>query len=243
MTRHSLLVTRHFHYGVDIADTLLAVDAARAGDTVCSLDRDFEKLPVAWEPPPPVWVQGLDPRRRRSVSLRTLSGQDLEGDWRDDPTLCPHCGRASWPVPQNITLISHVQEAVWPHVKAWTDRFKGFRFCPHLGCPVVYFHRDIPLVVGTSEVRTRVGYKVDTDPIPVCYCIGVLAETIREEIVVKLLRFSRRHPAVYGGPHGQVVSYHESVGAVLRADGPAGHRGGPPGAGRGESGRAGPSAG
>jgi len=119
------------------------------------------------------------------MSLRTLSGQDLEGDWRDDPTLCPHCGRASWPVPQNITLISHVQEAVWPHVKAWTDRFKGFRFCPHLGCPVVYFHRDIPLVVGTSEVRTRVGYKVDTDPIPVCYCIGVLAETIREEIVVK----------------------------------------------------------
>jgi predicted nucleic acid-binding protein len=54
MTRHSLLVTRHFHYGVDIADTLLAVDAARAGDTVCSLDRDFEKLPVPWEPPPPV---------------------------------------------------------------------------------------------------------------------------------------------------------------------------------------------
>jgi bacterioferritin-associated ferredoxin len=49
----------------------------------------------------------------------------------------------------------------------------------------VYFHRDIHLVVGTSEVRTRVGYKVDTDPIPVCYCIGVLAETIREEIVVK----------------------------------------------------------
>ena len=35
------LVRKH---GVDIADALLAVDAARAGDTVCSLDRDFEKL-------------------------------------------------------------------------------------------------------------------------------------------------------------------------------------------------------
>jgi len=43
------LVRKH---GVDIADALLAVDAARAGDTVCSLDRDFEKLPVPWEPPP-----------------------------------------------------------------------------------------------------------------------------------------------------------------------------------------------
>jgi predicted nucleic acid-binding protein len=38
--------------GIDIADALLAVDAARAGDTVYSLDRDFEKLPVPWEPPP-----------------------------------------------------------------------------------------------------------------------------------------------------------------------------------------------
>jgi len=119
------------------------------------------------------------------MSLVTLSGQTLEGTWREDPTLCPHCGRVSWPVPQNITLVAHVREAEWPRVKVLTDRFKGFRFCPHLGCPVVYFHRDAGLVVVEAEVRTRVGYKVDTPPIPVCYCIGVLAETIRAEVVVK----------------------------------------------------------
>ncbi|GBC84919.1 tRNA(fMet)-specific endonuclease VapC [bacterium HR11] len=37
--------------GVDIADALLAVQAARAGEKVCSFDLDFQRLPVEWEPP------------------------------------------------------------------------------------------------------------------------------------------------------------------------------------------------
>jgi len=41
-------------HGVDIADALLAVHAERAGDRVCSFDRDFAKLTPSWEQPPEV---------------------------------------------------------------------------------------------------------------------------------------------------------------------------------------------
>ena len=118
--------------------------------------------------------------------IHTLSGDEMEGTWRDDPTLCPACGRKSWNVPQAVTLIFHVLETYWRQVKPLTDRHrKGFRFCPHRECEVVYFHAEAGLVVTTAEVRTRVGYKVRGEPIPVCYCVGVPASVIREEILVK----------------------------------------------------------
>ena len=119
------------------------------------------------------------------MSTEFLSQSILNLTWTDDPDICPSCGRKSWKVPQNITLVSHVKERYWPRVKALTDRYRGFRFCPHLGCPLVYYHPDIRFVATVNDLKTRVSYKVTDPPVPVCYCIGVLAETIREEIVVK----------------------------------------------------------
>lgn len=119
------------------------------------------------------------------MSTEFLSQPILNLTWTDVPEVCPSCGRKSWKVPQNITLVSHVKEIFWPRVKALTDRYRGFRFCPHLGCDLVYYHPDIRFVATVHDLKTRVSYKVTDPPVPVCYCIGVLAETIREEIVVK----------------------------------------------------------
>ncbi len=117
-------------------------------------------------------------------SVVMFSEKEVSLDW-GSPELCPSCHRKSWNIPQNITLISHIREAYWTRMKELTDTYKGFRFCPHQGCEVVYYHPDIPFVATIHDLRTRVGYKVTDPPVPVCYCIGVLARTIREEIVVK----------------------------------------------------------
>lgn len=116
----------------------------------------------------------------------TLSGKEIQGMWQKDGAVCPSCGRSSWNVPQSNTIIFHVHEIFWPQVKNLIERYpKGFRFCPHKGCAVAYFHPEPRLIITTEELQTRIGYKVSESPIPVCYCIGVLAETIREEILVK----------------------------------------------------------
>ncbi len=117
--------------------------------------------------------------------MRTLSGQILNAQWSPGQTTCPQCGRPAWRVPQSITLLYHVHEKFWPRVKPDVGTRKGFRFCPHLQCPVVYIHPEGEWLITVDEVRTRIGYKVNEDPIPVCYCIGVLAETIRHEILVR----------------------------------------------------------
>ncbi len=119
------------------------------------------------------------------MKIQFLSQPTPNLTWTNDPDVCPACGRKSWNVPQNITLVSHVKEIYWPRIKSLTDQYRGFRFCPHLGCPLVYYHPKIHFVATVNDLKTRVSYKVTEPPIPVCYCVGVLAETIREEIVVK----------------------------------------------------------
>jgi hypothetical protein len=101
----------------------------------------------------------------------------------DEP--CPRCDRGSWSVPQSATVLYHVRPESWPVLKPRVDDGTRFRFCPHEGCPVVYFHRASALVILEAEIRTRIGYKVREAPVPACYCTGVLAETIRDEIVVR----------------------------------------------------------
>jgi hypothetical protein len=70
-------------------------------------------------------------------------------------------------------------------VKAIVEHADHPQFCPGIECPVVYFHGALEIIITEAEVHTRIGYKTRQAPLPVCYCIGVLEETIREEILVR----------------------------------------------------------
>jgi hypothetical protein len=100
-------------------------------------------------------------------------------------TRCPRCSGEMWIVPNASTLIHHVLPELWPRVKALLDHAEKVLFCPQVGCPIVYHHAALEVTITEAEVRTRIGYKVVEPPVPVCYCIGVLAATIRDEILVR----------------------------------------------------------
>jgi hypothetical protein len=57
-----------------------------------------------------------------------------------------------------------------------------FRFCPDRQCAIVYFEEQGSRVFTVDELRTTVGVKASTDPIPLCYCFGFDESHLREEI-------------------------------------------------------------
>jgi Zinc binding domain len=63
------------------------------------------------------------------------------------------------------------------------EALKGtFRFCPDRECAIVYFQEQGSRVYTVSDLRTTVGVKASTDPIPLCYCFGFDESHLREEI-------------------------------------------------------------
>lgn len=93
--------------------------------------------------------------------------------------VCPACGAGGHRVRQ-ATLGNHVPIEHWAWV--WEE---GFHFCSLPACPVVYFNNTRHVYFTKNELRTRVGIKETTAPIPVCYCMNVTEAQIVEEIQVK----------------------------------------------------------
>lgn len=58
----------------------------------------------------------------------------------------------------------------------------SYSFCSASECPVVYFEEQGRQRFTNDDLRVRVGVKVKTDPIPLCYCFGFDESHIREEI-------------------------------------------------------------
>lgn len=91
---------------------------------------------------------------------------------------CPSCGRQGKGVPAR-TVRLHVVPGVLPAV----DADEGYRFCAAPGCPVVYYGARWATIVRTEELRTRVGAKVEEDPVPVCYCFGFTERRIADDLL------------------------------------------------------------
>jgi copper chaperone CopZ len=114
--------------------------------------------------------------------VRTVSG-----DWvariRDPPAgsdrakACPVCGERGRRVTA-LTVTAHLRPEFW---KVLGD---GFWFCWTRDCPIFYYDNGRGLYVskGPREVRTRFGLKETEAPRPICYCLGVNAETIFDEV-------------------------------------------------------------
>jgi bacterioferritin-associated ferredoxin len=58
----------------------------------------------------------------------------------------------------------------------------SYRYCSTKDCSVVYFEDDSSQHLTVDDLRIRVGLKVKSDPIPLCYCFGFDEAHIREEL-------------------------------------------------------------
>ncbi len=117
-------------------------------------------------------------------NVQTVGGSLLEvaSGWLEagKPTeLCPVSATTGHKVKQ-VTLGNHLRPEHW----RWAAE-DGFYFCSAPTCPVVYFHNGHGVYFIQDEIRTRVGVKAGSSPVPVCYCMNVTEEQIVEEIQVK----------------------------------------------------------
>lgn len=91
--------------------------------------------------------------------------------------ICPACKEEGIAV-KSLTLTHMVKK----------ERLKllpvteGFYFCRNPECGVVYFNREIGVLIHKEEVRVRVGIKEKDDPVPLCYCFGWTRKKIYDEI-------------------------------------------------------------
>ncbi len=122
--------------------------------------------PLPAQPPVVRTVSGLDYPRAEDY----LAG----GDPRKS---CPVCGREGRRVIA-LTVTAHLQPQYWP---ALGD---DFWFCWTPTCPIFYFDKARGVYVSKDrrEVRSRFGLKARDPPRPICYCLGVNAERIFEEV-------------------------------------------------------------
>ncbi len=116
--------------------------------------------------------------------VRSAGGSPLElaANWLaagKPQDVCPVSATGGQKVKQ-VTLGNHLRPDHWRWV--WED---GFYFCSAPACPVVYFHNGQRVYFTQDDVRTRVGIKAGSSPVPVCYCMNVTEERIIEEIQVK----------------------------------------------------------
>jgi hypothetical protein len=113
----------------------------------------------------------------RDVEEALLADPDNAPTAEDDSKhCCPSCGGIGRPVKRKTVLLMLKADRL--------DRVGGgtYRFCSDPECRVVYFAEGRGERFVTDDLRTRVGIKEKTDPIPLCYCFGFDEADIRKEI-------------------------------------------------------------
>ncbi len=113
----------------------------------------------------------------RSVSGLTFPRAEKLGAEVDPVKACPVCGHRGRRV---IAL------TVTPHLRPeyWAALGDGFWFCWTRECPIFYYDntRQVYVSKDPREVRSRFGLKEHEAPRPICYCLGVNAERIFDEV-------------------------------------------------------------
>lgn len=95
------------------------------------------------------------------------------------PDHCPVAGVKGLRTKVDPTVGNHVRESTWEHLVGVEELY----FCPAPDCPVVYFDGERQHIWGVEDLKTRVGVKVNLDPVPVCYCRRVTKAQIAYEIL------------------------------------------------------------
>ena len=93
-----------------------------------------------------------------------------------EPLPCLKCSHNSKAVSRRTVLFMVKPEFL-------EEALKGtYRFCQARECAIVYFQEQGTRVFTVDDLRTTVGVKASTDPIPLCYCFGFDESHLREEI-------------------------------------------------------------
>jgi hypothetical protein len=96
---------------------------------------------------------------------------------RPTPGVCPECGRKGAPV-ERLTMEHLLLDPSVPEIGG-----ERYSFCRTSECDVVYFsNSSAEKRFRKTDLKVRVGIKETNDPIPLCYCFGHTAASIREEI-------------------------------------------------------------
>ncbi|MEN3057081.1 MAG: (2Fe-2S)-binding protein [Candidatus Methanosuratincola petrocarbonis] len=82
---------------------------------------------------------------------------------------CPICKKQGLPV-DRATVICHAKESVWPIGEV------PYYICENSSCKVVYYSTKGYLT--KAEVKTRVTFKENDPPRPLCYCKQVTEEDV-----------------------------------------------------------------
>lgn len=105
-----------------------------------------------------------------SESCETTAAVTNEGE------RCRECDGESRPVSRKTVLLM-----LKPHLL--DEALSGtYGFCPARDCPIVYFEEDGRRVFTVEDLRIIVGVKVNSGPIPLCYCFGFDESHLRDEI-------------------------------------------------------------
>ena len=90
---------------------------------------------------------------------------------------CPVCAHQGRRVIA-LTVTAHLRE------EFWSTLADGFWFCWTSECPIFYYDNPRRIYVSKDlrEVRSRFGLKEKDPPRPICYCLGVNAERIFDEV-------------------------------------------------------------
>lgn len=86
-------------------------------------------------------------------------------------TACPQCKRSGTEV-EKITVAAHVKESCWPLGD------EPYFHCGNPTCEVIYFTQSGSRLLMKSDVKTRVTFKENSSPRPLCYCKQVTEEDI-----------------------------------------------------------------
>lgn len=97
---------------------------------------------------------------------------------RDANKYCKVCGNLGTRVLQ-VTVATHTEPGHWNLLS------EGFWFSHTPDCPIIYFNNRTGIYFAKDEVKTRFGLKETEDPRPICYCLAILEEHIRYEILRK----------------------------------------------------------
>ena len=99
-------------------------------------------------------------------------------DKKDEEKYCLVCGtKGTKAFP--TTIRNHVD------VKYWALINDSYRFSQEPDCNVIYYNNRDGIYFFNDEVKTPYALKEVASPRPVCYCIGVTEEDIKNEILSK----------------------------------------------------------
>jgi copper chaperone CopZ len=121
----------------------------------------------------------------QAAGVRTVSGNFAARIHDPKPganlgKVCPVCGQQGRRV-TSLTVTVHLRP------EFWTSLGDGFWFCWTRECPIFYYDngRELHVSKDPREVRSRFGLKETEAPRPICYCLGVNAERIFDEVEQK----------------------------------------------------------